>query len=148
MLTNTHIERAVQTALQNDPRVHAPELIAVSADQIGTVVLSGAVASLPERMAAIHDTRRVEGVFEVIADRLKVHLPVGQQRTDDEIGAAATQRVIDDARIRSNQIQVKVSGGWVTLTGYVRREAERAAAVEDVTDVTGAHGVIDELEVR
>lgn len=148
MLTDTRIEKAVRAALEADSRVHHPELIAVSADQIGTVVLSGVVGAFPERVAAIHDARHVEGVFEVIADRLRVRLPVGHRRSDDEIGAAAMQRVIDDVRIRSNHIHVKASDGWVTLTGYVRHEAERAAAVEDATDVTGVRGVVDQLEVR
>lgn len=148
MLTESRIEKDVQSALKDDPRIHHPELIAVSADQIGTVVLSGAVGSLPERLAAIHDARRADGVFEVIADRLRVHLPVGQRRADGEIGAAAMQRVIDDQRIRSNHIHVKVSHGCVTLTGYVRHESERDAAVEDATNVTGVNGVIDKLEVR
>ncbi len=148
MLNDTRIEKDVQVALQADPRIHAPELIAVSADQIGTVVLGGAVGSLPERLAAIHDARRVDGVFEVIADRLRVHPPVGERRSDDEIGAAAMQRVIDDLRIRSSHIHVNVSHGCVTLVGYVRHESERAAAVEDATNVTGVRGVTDKIEVR
>jgi osmotically-inducible protein OsmY len=148
MLNQVRIEKDVQAALQADGRIRAPELIAVSADEIGTVVLSGAVPSLPERLLAIHDARRVDGVFEVIADRLRVHLPVGHRRSDDEIAATAMQRVIDDRRIRSNHIHVKVSQGSVKLTGYVRHESERAAAVEDVTDVIGARDVIDRLEVR
>lgn len=148
MVDATGIENDVRAALRADPRIHHPELIAVSADRIGTVVLGGAVASLPERLAAIRDAQRVDGVFEVIADRLRVHLPVGESLRDDEIAATAAQRVIDDPRIRSNHIHVKASHGEVTLTGYVRHESERAAAVEDATNVTGARRVIDKLEVR
>jgi osmotically-inducible protein OsmY len=148
MLNDTRIENDVRAALEADPRIHHPDLIAVSADKIGTVVLSGAIGSLPARMAAIHDARAVDGVFEVIADRLRVHPPAGAQRTDDEIAAMATQRVIDDRRIRSEHIHVHVSHGCVTLTGYVRHESERAAAVEDATDVTGARRVIDQMQVR
>lgn len=148
MLTDTRIERDVQAALQADPRIRHPELIAVSADPIGTVVLRGAVATLRERLAAIDDARRADGVFDVIADRLRVHLPVGRQRSDDEIEAMAMQRVIDDGRIRSNHIHVGVSHGCVTLSGYVRHVSERAAAVEDVADVPGARDVVDKIEVR
>ena len=148
MLKDARIENDVLSALQGDPRIHHPELIAVAADQIGTVVLSGAVGSVPERLAAVHDAHRVHGVFEVVADRLRVHLPVGERRTDDEIGAAVMQRVVDDQRIRSNHIHVKVSHGRVTLAGYVRHESERAAAGEDATSVTGVRGVTDKIEVR
>jgi osmotically-inducible protein OsmY len=80
----------------------------------------------------------------VVIDDLNVHPPVGVRRADDEIRAEAQQRVIRDSRIRSNHIHVKVSHGWVTLTGYVRD----AAAVEDVTTLTGVLGVFDRIEVR
>ena len=148
MFTDTRIETDVRTALERDPRIRHPELIAVSADEIGTVVLHGAVESLPQRLAAAHDARQVEGVFEVVIDDLKVHPPVGARRGDDEIRAAAQQQIIRDSRIRSNHIHVKVSHGWVTLTGYVRHESEAAAAADDVLTLTGVRGVTDQIEVR
>jgi Lysylphosphatidylglycerol synthase TM region/BON domain len=119
----------VRAALERDPRIRHTERIAMSADEIGTVVLHGAVESLPQRLAAKQDARQVEGVFNVVIDDLKVHPPVGARPGEDAIRAAAQQRVILDSRIRSNHIHVKVSHGWVTLTGYVRDESERAAAM-------------------
>ena len=148
LFTDTRIENAVRAALESDPRIRHPERIAISADEIGTVDLHGAVESLPQRLAARQDARQVEGVFNVVIDDLKVHPPVGARRADDEIRAAAQQHVIWDSRIRSNHIHVKVSHGWVTLTGYVRDESERAAALEDATTLTGVRGVIDRIEVR
>ena len=148
MFTDTRIENAVRAALEGDTRIKHREWIAISADEIGTVVLHGAIESLPQRLAARQDARQVEGVFNVVIDDLKVHPPVGARRADDEIRATAQQRVISDSRIRSNHIHVKVSHGWVTLMGYVRNESERAAAVEDVTTLTGVLGVFDRIEVR
>jgi osmotically-inducible protein OsmY len=106
-------------------------------------VLHGTVESLPQRTTAARAAQQVDGVFEVIVDDLKVHPPIVNRRADDEIRAAAQQRVICDSRIRSNHIHVKVSHGWVTLTGYVRHESESAAAVEDVASLTGVVGVTD-----
>lgn len=148
MFTDTRIENAVRAALERDPRVRHPERIAISADEIGTVVLHGAVESLPQRVAARQDARHVEGVLNVVIDDLKVHPPVSARPADDEIRAAAQQHVIRDARIRSNHVHVKVSRGWVTLTGYVRKDSERAAAVEVVTSLMGVLGVIDRVDVR
>ena len=148
MFTDTRIENAVRAALERDPRIRHPERIAISADEIGTVVLHGAVGSLPQRLAARDDARTVAGVFNVIMDDLEVHPPVCARRGDDEIRAAAQQQVINDSRIRSNHVHVKVSHGRVTLTGYVRDESERAAAVDDVTPLTGVRRVIDRIEVR
>jgi osmotically-inducible protein OsmY len=146
--TKIQIQDDVRAALRSDPRIKHPELIAVSVDEIGTVVLHGTVGHLPQRLAAVHDAREVDGVFEVIADDLKVHPQIGDRRSDSEIGAAATQRVIDDARIHSDHVHLKVSHGWVTLTGYVRHQSEREAAIEDVVTLSGVVGVDDEIEVR
>ena len=148
MSADARIENDVRTALRRDARIRDPELIAVSVDEIGTVVLHGAVESFPQRVAALHDARRVEGVFEVIIDDLKVHPPLADRRSDDEIRAAALQYLIDDSRIRSNHIHVKVSHSTITLTGYVRTGSERRAAVEDVTRLAGGLEVRDQIEVR
>ena len=148
MFTDTQIETAVRTALESDHHIKDPDLIAVSVDEIGTVVLRGAVRTLPERLAAIHDARHVEGVFEVIADDLRVHPPLGEVRADDQIRAAALQRLVSDSRIRSVYIDVKVVRGRVTLSGHVRDEAESAAAADDVKSLDGVIEVINKLEIR
>jgi osmotically-inducible protein OsmY len=148
MFTDTHIKEAVRAALDGDPRIKHPELIAVSVDEIGTVVLRGAVGTPPERLAAAHDAREVEGVFDVIVDDLRVHPPVGARHSDDEVRAAALERLIADPRIHSTHVQVKVSHGHVTLSGYVRSEAESAAAAEDVAGLGGVTEVTNRIDVR
>ena len=148
MFTDDRIADDVRAALQRDSRVKHPELIAVSVDEIGTVVLRGAVATLPERLAAAHDARDVEGVFEVIVDDLKVHPPIGPRRPDDEIRAAALQRLTSDPRIRSTHIHVKVSHGHLTLSGYVRGQSESVAAREDVVSLPGVTEVTNRIEIR
>jgi osmotically-inducible protein OsmY len=148
LFTDTHIQEAVRAALDDDARIKHPELISVSVDEIGTVVLRGAVEALPERLAAKRDARRVEGVLDVIVDELKVHAPPAHRRPDDEIRAAAFQRLTSDPRIRSTHLHVKISHGHLTLTGYVRQEAERAAAAEDVASLSGVIEVTNRIEVR
>ena len=147
MFPNSRIED-VRAALRRDPRIKHPELMAVSVDEIGTVDLCGAVGTLPERLAAAHAARAVEGVFEVVIDDLKVHPTVDGRRPDDEIRAAALQRLIRDPRIRSTHIHVKVAHGHLTLTGYVREEAESDAAAEDVAVEAGVLGVTNRIEIR
>jgi osmotically-inducible protein OsmY len=148
MFTDTEIQEAVRAALEGDRRIKHPELIAVSVDEIGTVVLRGAVGTLPERLAAAHDARDVEGVFNVIVDDLRVHPPVGPRRSDDEIRAAALETLTADPRIRSTHIHVKVSHGRLTLTGYARQSADSAAAAEDVTGLSGVVEVTNRIEIR
>ena len=148
MLTNAHIEETVRAALDHDPRMKHPELIAVSVDEIGTVVLRGAVGTLSERLAATHDARHVEGVFNVIVDDLRVHPPVGPRRSDDELRAAALETLSADRRIRSTHIHVKLSHGHLTVTGYAREQAESAAAAEDVASLPGVIEVTNRIEIR
>ncbi len=148
MFTQTRIENDVRAALQNDPRIKRPGLIVVAADEIGTVVLRGAVGSLPQHTAAMRDARQINGVFEVIADELKIHPLVEDQRADDQIRAAAIQQVTMDSRIRSTHIHVHVLLGQVTLTGYVRDASERAAAGEDVAHLPGVVAITNQIEVR
>ena len=148
MFTNSRREEDVRAALRRDARIKHPELISVSVDEIGTVVLRGAVGTLRERLAAAHDARGVEVVFQVVVDDLKLHPPVARRRTDDELRAAALRRLIGDARIRSTHIHVKVAHGHLMLTGYVREEAESDAAAEDAATVTGVDGITNRLEIR
>lgn len=61
VFTDTHIQEAVRAALNDDARIKHPELISVSVDEIGTVVLRGAVEALPERLAAKHDAGMSRG---------------------------------------------------------------------------------------
>ena len=138
----------MRAALNGDPRIKPPELIAVSVDEIGTVVLRGAVGTLPERVAAARDARKVAGVFNVIVDDLRVHPPIFGRRSDDEIRARAIQQLIWDARIRSTHIHVKVAHGHLTLTGYVRDQSESDAAAADVVTLTGVVGITNRIEVR
>ena len=143
----SRIESDVRDALTRDADIAHPELIAISADIIGTVVLRGTVASIRQRRAAASDARSVDGVFNVI-DRLKVHPPVGPLLADDEIRAAAQQRLAADSRIHAERIHVKVFRGRATLTGYVRQASQRSHADQDVASVDGVVDVVNEIEVR
>jgi osmotically-inducible protein OsmY/nucleotide-binding universal stress UspA family protein len=147
LLDPSRIESDVRDALARDARIKHPELIAISVDMIDTVVLAGTVATIHQRRAAVSDARRVDGVFEAI-DRLKVHPPVGPLRADDEIRAAALQRLNADSRIHAERIHVKVFRGRVTLTGYVRQASQRSHAEQDVASVVDVVDVVNEIDVR
>ena len=148
LLRDTQIEKDVQAALRRDPRIKHPELIAVSADGIGTVVLRGAVESIHQRLAAVHDATHTDRVFEVIADDLRIHPPLGARRADDEIRAAVMQRLNEDSWARFDHVDVKVAHGRVKLTGYVRNESQSAAAAQSVESVAGVVEVTNQIEVH
>ena len=143
----TRIENEITSALQHDRRITHPELIAVTVDGIGTVKLRGAVPTLRQRRAAAHDARQIDGVFEAI-DHLKVHPPLPDARRDDEIRAAALQRLSADSSIHAEHLHVEVSDGQLTLTGRVRHQAQRAAAEDQIATVRGVLDVVNQIEVR
>jgi osmotically-inducible protein OsmY len=147
MFSDTALEHEVRNALEHDTRISHVEQIAVYADKLGSVTLRGAVGSLGQRLAAVHDARQIDGVANVI-DELKIHPRVGDRSRDDEIRALALQRLIDDPRTPANHIDVKVSQGRATLKGYVWHESQRAAAVEDVASLEGIVDVTDEIVVE
>ena len=141
------LEAEVGASLAGDPGIDDPELVVASADEIGTVVLRGAVASPRQRHAAVHAARQVEGVFEVV-DHLDVHPPFSGRRADDELRAAALRRLIADPAIHAGHLHVDVSAGDVTLTGFVGHASERSRAAEDVAGVEGVAAVANRIEVR
>lgn len=143
MLANPALEEAVIASLERDSRIPRPLTIAVSA-QGNAVTLRGTVKTFRERHAAIHDARHTEGVRE-IDDQVHVELGPMDRREDDEIRAAALQKLIRDREIPDDSIEVGVRGGWVTLTGYVQYEFQRTAAYDHVATLDGVTGISNEI---
>ena len=69
------------------------------------------------------------------------------RRDDDEIRGIALQFLIWDVDVPSDAVDVKVSDGWVTLTGNVSYQFESNAAYEDVAGLYGIYGVTNEIRV-
>jgi osmotically-inducible protein OsmY len=143
VLANPPLQDAVIARLERDPRIQDPLTIAVSA-QGDVVTLRGKVETFRERHAAIDDARQVEGVRE-IDDQLKVELGPMTRREDDEIRAAALQKLIRDSEVPDDSIEVTVRDGWVTLKGYVAYEPQRFAAYDDVATLEGVMGINNEI---
>jgi len=145
MFKNSPLESDVIARLEDDPRIADSAEIAVVGDG-GIVTLRGTVERLSQRRAAERDARSVEGVYEVI-NHLKVNLPGTDRRDDDEIRGAALQRLIWDAEVPSDYIDVKVQDSWVTLTGDVSFQFQSDAAYDDVSRLYGVAGVTNEITV-
>jgi osmotically-inducible protein OsmY len=145
VLDNPPLQEAVIADLERDPRIPEPLTIAVAA-QGNVVTLRGTVETFRQRHAAVDVARQVEGVGE-IDDQLHVQLGPMDHREDDEIRAAALQKLIRDAEVPADSIDVRVRDGWVTLTGYVEYEPQRAAAYDDVATVDGVTGISNEIKL-
>jgi osmotically-inducible protein OsmY len=145
MFKNSPLEDDVIGRLEGDPRIGDSAEIAVAGDG-GIVTLRGTVERFSQRRAAERDARSVEGVYEVL-NHLKVNLLGDERREDDEIRGDALQRLIWDAEVPSDSIDVKVQDGRVTLTGDVSYQFQSDAAYGDVSRLYGVAGVTNEIKV-
>ena len=69
-------------------------------------------------------------------------------RSDTEIKRDVEDELKSDPDIDATDIGVAVSGGIVTLTGFVRSYSQRRGAEEDAKRVAGVIGVANDIEVR
>ena len=144
-MNSSRIEAEVLAALSEDPRIPAPQDIAVKAYD-GAVELRGTVASFSQRRAAGDDANKVDGVFDV-DNELQVRLMDEFQREDAEIRGAALQLLMLDSEVPSEAIDVKVADGWLTLKGDVDFQFQSDYAFDDVSKLFGVVGITNDIKV-
>jgi osmotically-inducible protein OsmY len=145
MPTDAVVEDEIRGLLSQDPRLPAPDEVAVSATD-GAVVLRGTVGSFSQRRAAVSDARKVPGVYD-LDDQLQVRLLDDARRGDAEIRGVALQILDWDTQVPDDMIDVSVDEGWLTLTGTVNYQFESDAAYEDVAALQGVLGITNKIEV-
>jgi osmotically-inducible protein OsmY len=100
-----------------------------------------------EKHAAESAARRVKGV-KAVAEEIEVRLSFDRKRGDDDIAAAAIERLSWDVSVPADAVKVSVEQGWVTLTGAVDWHYQRAAAEQDVRGLHGVVGVSNQMEIK
>ena len=94
MSQDSKLQQAVLSELDWEPSVTAAH-IGVTA-RGGVVTLTGHVESFIEKHAAETAARRVKGV-KAVAEEIEVKLPFQRKRGDDDIAAAAIERLSWDS---------------------------------------------------
>ena len=145
MTQDTLLKDAVLAELKWEPSVTAAH-IGVTASN-GVVSLNGHVESYAEKFAAEAAVRRVKGVH-AIAEEIEVRLPFDRERGDDDIAAAAVNRLFWDVSVPRDGVQVKVEKGWVTLTGQVDWHYQKEAAELDIRGLSGVRGVSNQTSIK
>jgi len=145
MSHDSHLQQAVLKELSWEPSLTAAHL-GVAANQ-GIVTLTGHVESFAEKQAAETAARRVRGVKAVV-EEIDVRLPVEIGRSDEEIAAAAVDRLDWDVSVPPGAVQVKVEKGWVTLTGDVDWFYQKDAAEQDVRRLFGVVGLSNQITIK
>src|SRR5271154_319966 len=125
MSKDNQLQQAVIAELGWEPSVEAAH-IGVSAHD-GVVTLNGHVDNFSQKLAAEKAAARVKGV-KAVAEEIVVKLPFDIERDDEDIAAAAIERLAWDSSIPRDAIKVRVEKGWVTLSGDVDWYYQRQAA--------------------
>jgi uncharacterized membrane protein YhaH (DUF805 family)/osmotically-inducible protein OsmY len=121
----------------------------------GVATPSGHVGGYVEKTTAVAAARRVDGGRAIgTVNRMRYDFYSFLARwTEDRKPAdeVIAQRAIDvlqsDPLVSDNNIQVAVSDGLITLSGATDWNYQKQAAEEDVRNVTGVTGVIDNIKV-
>ena len=145
MRLDADIKRAVEDELCADPDIETTDIV-VSVNA-GRVTLTGFVCSYTQRAEAERDARRVAGVSGVGND-IEVRLPLSDRRPDGELAGDAVLALKAELPYSSENIQVWVLAGRVTLAGTVEWNYARAHAENAVKRLRGVTGVINSIEVR
>ncbi|HXV62813.1 MAG TPA: BON domain-containing protein, partial [Vicinamibacteria bacterium] len=140
--SDEEIRAAVEDALARDPRVLAFPL-SVYVDG-GNVTLRGIVDNLRARHAAEQDARNTVGILRV-SNRIKVRVTPGLN--DEDIRSDVVQAFIRDSVVESYEIDVRVVGGKVTLSGQTDSYFEKFHADDVVSGVEGVVSVENRIVV-
>lgn len=104
MTNDTQLKQAVLDKLHREPSVDAAH-IGVTAHH-GVVTLMGHVETYSEKYAAEKAARRVKDTH-AIAEKIEVRLPFHIKRTDEDIAAAAVDRLSWSALVPKDAVKVK-----------------------------------------
>jgi osmotically-inducible protein OsmY len=145
MSNDSHLRQAVIDELSWEPGVTATH-IGVAAND-GVVTLTGHVETFAEKHAAEAAARRMKGVKAVV-EEIDVRLRPETRRTDDDIAAAAVERLAWDVSVPPDGVQVTVEDGWITLSGEVDWFYQKMAAEEDIRRLFGVVGVTNQITIK
>jgi osmotically-inducible protein OsmY len=145
MKTDAALQLDVIAELKWEPSVNAAHIGVEAKD--GVVTLAGHVDTYAEKWDAERAVPRVSGV-RAIAVEMDVTLSGTNQRHDADIAQSATNVLLWTTSVPSDQIKLKVEGGWLTLTGEVEWEFQRQSAEDAVRYLMGVTGISDQISIK
>jgi osmotically-inducible protein OsmY len=145
MTQDSDLQQLVLAELSWEPSLMAGHIGVIAAD--GVITLSGSVENFAAKHAAETAALRVKGV-KAVAEEIEVRLPFETERRDDEIAAAALERLSWNVATPDGAVVVKVQEGWLTLSGEVDWAYQREAAARDVRRLMGVVGVSNHISIR
>jgi osmotically-inducible protein OsmY len=144
-MSDKTLKLAVEDELTWEPSIDA-EHIGVTAED-GVVTLTGHVGSYTEKIIAERAAKRVKGV-RAIAQEIEIRFPNDKKTSDDQIAKRALDIIAWDSTIPKDKVQIKVQGGFVTLSGEVDWHYQRTDAEYAVRKLEGIKGLSNEIKVK
>jgi osmotically-inducible protein OsmY len=144
-MTDLGIQQDILDELAFEPSIDAAH-IGVSVED-GIATLSGHVSTYAEKLTAEDVAARVKGVRAVAVD-IEVRRVGHKQHADDQIASRAIDIIAWTTALPEGPVHVKVEDGWVTLSGEVRWQFQKAAAEHAVRKLGGVVGVLNLLTIR
>jgi osmotically-inducible protein OsmY len=143
-MSDSSLRQDVTDELDFEPSIDAAD-IGVAVEN-SVVTLTGHVPTYAQKVTVEDVVRRVNGV-KGIAQMIEVR-PFGTHLTaDDEIAKRVLSSIDWNTSIPDNSLQVKVQGGWVTLTGKVEWQYQKTAATDAVRGLAGVVGITNRIEI-
>jgi osmotically-inducible protein OsmY len=145
MKTDLQLRQDVETQLDWDPRVDSQQ-IGVSVKD-GVVALTGQVRSYSDWTSAQDAAQSVAGV-QALTIELRIVDHPEQGRSDAYIAEAALHVLRNNVHVPMETIQLKVGGGWLTLTGHVPNWFQRDAAENALRHLRGIIGISNKIAIK
>jgi osmotically-inducible protein OsmY len=145
MKTDSQLQQDVMAELKWEPAVHAEQIGVQVKD--GIVTLAGHVDSFPAKWNAERAAQRVSGV-KALAVEIDVKLNGSTKHTDTDIARSATNMLLWTAYLPTDSVKVMVEDGWLTLSGEVECEFQRATANTAVRYLAGVSGVSNQITIK
>lgn len=145
MMNSERLRRNISEELAVDPRFDASGVEVSVVDRV--VTLAGHVPSYMDKWAIQHAVLALNGVRGVSLE-IEVKCPVDCVIADDEIARRAISRLNWNSAVPCQAVSVAVDNGWVTLTGTVDWQFQRALAERDIELIAGVTGITNNITLR
>lgn len=138
------ITTAIKSRLAGDDEVKAYQIDVDTKDKI--VTLTGTVDTARAKTRAGDIARLEKGVFQVM-DNITVNPAAPPPPTDASLTASVKAKLAADSTLSGLKINVDTLDGVVTLSGEVKSQTEKEAAVRFARDTAGVREVNDRLVI-
>lgn len=144
-MNSEKLHRYVLEELKFDPRVDSSGVGVSVHDRI--VTLTGRVNNYADKVAIADAIARVKGVRGVVMD-IEVRRSPEFQLTDEEVAKRAATVLDWNTAIPRGAVKVTVEDGFLTLSGSVDWQYQRAQAEQDLCGLAGVAGLTNQIVIR